>query len=296
MSDSVHVTFIHGVGNKPTPTDLRRVWLEALARPVKKDEGFDLEAVGVSASFVYWASFFYENPLPASDYENIDDALLSSEEGDLELEDDDWTRSMLEKFPEANAAEPEDSTSEEPLDEFERIPLPWFVKRRLMRRFVKETHDYLFNTDGMRDKIRAMVVEDLDRVPAGTRHVLAGHSQGSIIAYDVLTGVPECKEIDGFLTLGSPLGIDEIQDKLVWTRKDGFPGKVRERWVNIFDPLDVIARLDPKLANDFRQDGRKVVQDVKQTNKGVWRHSATKYFKHRKLRHQLRLLSNREDA
>ncbi len=296
MSDSVHVTFIHGVGNKPAPTDLRRIWLEALARPVKTDQGFDLEAVGVSASFVYWASFFYEQPLPASDYENIDSTLASSEGDDPELADDDWTRSMLEKFPEANAPEPLESTAEETQDEFERIPLPWFVKRSLMRRFVKETHDYLFNVDNIRDKIRAMVVEDLDRVPAGTRHVLAGHSQGSIIAYDVLTSVPECKEVDGFLTLGSPLGIDEIQDKLDWTREDGFPGKVRDQWVNVFDPLDAIARLDPRLANDFRKGDRKVVRDIKQDNKGVWRHSATKYFHHQKLRHQLRLLSNREDA
>ena len=123
--------------------------------------------------------------------------------------------------------------------------------------------------------------------------VLVGHSQGSFIAYDVLTGVADCPPVDGLLTLGSPLGIDEVQDKLLWTRNDGFPKKVRGDWVNVYDPFDVVARLDPVLANDFRKGGEQAVIDVKEESWGTWRHSATKYLKGPRLRGHLRRLAGR---
>ena len=96
-------------------------------------------------------------------------------------------------------------------------------------------------------------------------------------------------------TLGSPLGVDEIQDRLVWTRENGFPAKLRGGWVNVYDSLDVVSRPDPKLANDFRKNGKEVVMDVNEQNWGTWRHSATKYFKGPELRRRLRRLCARDD-
>jgi hypothetical protein len=43
------------------------------------------------------------------------------------------------------------------------------------------------------------------------------------------------------MTIGSPLGLDEIQDALQpeWSRLDGFPSdRVAKRWVNVYDGLD----------------------------------------------------------
>jgi hypothetical protein len=51
--ENVHVTFMHGLANKPAPPELRRIWLEALRAPVPGDGGFDLGAAGVSDSFIY---------------------------------------------------------------------------------------------------------------------------------------------------------------------------------------------------------------------------------------------------
>lgn len=99
--------------------------------------------------------------------------------------------------------------------------------------------------------------------------------------------------VDGLLTLGSPLGVDEVQERLVWTRENGFPNKVQTDWVNVYDPFDVVARLDPKLANDFKKSGKEVVIDVKENNWGKWRHSATKYLKGPLLRNHLRQLAGR---
>jgi hypothetical protein len=98
------------------------------------------------------------------------------------------------------------------------------------------------------------------------------------------------------MTLGSPLGVDEIQDRLVWSRQDGFPKKVEGNWYNVYDPYDPVAILDPRLANDFRKDGREAVIDIAEENWGTWRHSATKYLKGPKLRDALRRLCGREGA
>ncbi len=292
MAQSAHVTFIHGLANKPPVEDLRRLWLEALAAPVDGDEGFDLPAAGVTVSFVYWADLFYDVPMPVSEYESRGDELALSVTGDVSLPDSQWVRAMQSKFP--------DEFDEAPVEDdaagYERVPLPGFVKRRLMRHFVREAHDYLFDVNGIRETIRRRAMEDLGSVPATTRHVLVGHSQGSFIAYDVLTGIAESKPVDGLLTLGSPLGIDEIQERLVWTRQDGYPKKLRGDWVNMYDAADVVARLDPVLANDFLRQGVEAVTDVNEQNYGVWRHAATKYFKGPKLRSHLRRLCGREEA
>ncbi len=95
MHRPAHVTFIHGLGNKPCRRELRRIWLEALGAPLKEDAGFDLGAVGVTASFVYWADLFYPEPLAAAHYESRADQLAASVAADPQLVDDDWTRSLL---------------------------------------------------------------------------------------------------------------------------------------------------------------------------------------------------------
>lgn len=290
MRDNIHITFIHGLANKPAPADLRRIWLEALAKPVDGDHGFDPEAVGVSTSFVYWADLFYDKPLPAGGYESRAKELEQQVVMELTLSPDDWLAAMRKHFPDEESAYPE-APVQESTPGYERIPLPWFVKRRVMEHFLREAHDFLFNVNGIRDTIRNRVLASM---PKESRCVLVGHSQGSFIAYDVLTGVDTCPSIAGLLTLGSPLGIDEIQDRLNWSRENGYPAKLLGDWVNVYDSFDLVARLDPRLANDFRKKGQELVIDVEEENWGTWRHSATKYLKGTSLRRHLRRLCDRE--
>jgi hypothetical protein len=116
---------------------------------------------------------------------------------------------------------------------------------------------------------------------------------GTVIAYDCLKRVSDCPPVDGLMTLGTPLGIDEIQDKLKpgWSRADGFPGeKVRGGWINVYDCLDVVCGPDPRVANDFERSGKRAVEDVEVVNDGLWRHSATKYYRQPAVRRALRRL------
>jgi hypothetical protein len=105
---------------------------------------------------------------------------------------------------------------------------------------------------------------------------------GTVIAYDCLKRVAACPAVDGLITIGSPLGLDEIQDQMQpgWSRDDGFPReRVRDRWFNLFDRLDPVCGFDPELANDYRLGNEGVVIDQAVGNSGAWRHSATKYLR-----------------
>lgn len=58
-----HLTFIHGIANKPPQDQLLEIWLQNLAT----DGGLDLAADGVTVSMVYWADVLYDQPLPAEE-------------------------------------------------------------------------------------------------------------------------------------------------------------------------------------------------------------------------------------
>jgi hypothetical protein len=117
---------------------------------------------------------------------------------------------------------------------------------------------------------------------------------GTIIAYDCMKHEPDCPAVDALMTIGSPLGIDEVQDFFpAWSRADGFPSeKLNGPWVNVYDPLDVVCGPDPHLANDYMRGGQPAVEDLREDNWGTWRHSISKYLQGKKLRKRLAEMLN----
>ena len=306
-----HVTFIHGICNKPPQAALLQAWLHAL----ESNNGLDLGNEGVSSSMVYWADVLYEKPDDEAGYESADEfegfragpGPIAPEKGfawrdalakDQQLFVDGLARRIGMEALDAEAQPPAASHRE---GHFERVYLPWFLKRELMRCFLRDVHHYLFNEQfsphpGVRyqvqTEIRRRFVKALQEAPATRPHVVVSHSMGTVIAYDCLKRVPACPPVDGLLTVGCPLGIDEVQDKLKpeWTRQDGFPEKVGGEWLNVNDKLDPVAGGDWNLANDFQKQDQAVIDDIQQENEGAWRHSATKYLKGSELRSALQRL------
>ena len=132
------------------------------------------------------------------------------------------------------------------------LPLPGFIRepvsRAFLKQFIADTAAYFFD-----DKKRAAIRKRLtDVLPApGVPVVVVAHSQGSIVAVEVLALVPKMKVVK-VVTIGSPLGLQEVQDFLdVQPRKKPFytPTCI-ERWDNFADPLDPVA-LDKALATEF---------------------------------------------
>jgi hypothetical protein len=310
-----HVTFIHGIANKPPAADLLRIWRRAIADAA---DPLPLGDRGVSSSLVYWADLMYEKP----------DEDLAAHEGVLEntpeavdagggaapptprnAEEAAFLEGLREKMTTLSNAEMESGETPpvpaQPGAALERVPLPWFLKKRILDVFLRDVHHYLFDVDfappgrqpvHIQKTIRQRFIEALHDPQVSRPHIVVSHSMGTVIAYDCLKRVGDCAEIDGLITIGSPLGLDEIQDKLQpeWSRADGFPsGRVASRWVNLYDGLDPVCGFDPLLANDFLMGGGPVVEDLAVVNPGAWRHSATKYLRQqsfcRALRDMLKL-------
>lgn len=305
-----HVTFVHGISNKPPEQDLLRLWRRATADGA---EPLPLGDRGVSSSMVYWADLLHAAP----------DADLSSYEGLLEntpeavdggaappqprTEEEtrflDGLKAKMTALPEAAMEEPgQPAVPARPQGTLERIPLPWFVKKPFLDAFLRDVHHYLFDVEfgppgkpavRIQRAIRERFVDKLGAPGVSRPHVVVSHSMGTVIAYDCLKRVGGCAPVDGLITIGSPLGLDEIQDELRpgWTREDGFPReKVAQGWVNLFDRLDPVCGFDPVLANDYRRGGVEAVEDVAVRNEGTWRHSATKYLRQPAFRAALRCM------
>ena len=160
-----------------------------------------------------------------------------------------------------------------------------------MNAYLRDVHHYLFDVEfapagrppvRIQQTIRKRFVDLICAADVSRPHIVVSHSMGTVIAYDCLKRVPACTSVDGLITIGSPLGLDEIQDKLLpeWSRGDGYPSeRLQGGWVNIFDNLDPVCGFDPLLANDYRKKNLGIVEDLRVENTGLWRHSATKYLR-----------------
>jgi hypothetical protein len=294
------IVFSHGLDNKPKEDYLYTLWKRKLAH----DDGLDIDSDGISSSLNYWADVLYPSP-----DENL--AAYESVGGDIEIgaaadlremshKDDPRIRGLALKL----GVDPDTVEEDQPTElevaavRAERVPVPAWLRKRIMARLVRDAHHYFFNiefsprpgaTFHVRDELRRRFVESLTKGADNRPLVVVSHSMGTIIAYDCLKHVDDCPKVDGLMTIGSPLGLDEVQDFFPkWSRADGFPSaKLEGRWVNIFDPLDVVSAADPYLGDDYQRDSRVVVEDVEVQNSGTWRHSISKYLQRSELRSRL---------
>lgn len=119
---------------------------------------------------------------------------------------------------------------------------------------IRETERYFRNQENIGSQVRELLKAPLRRLlNEGYRVLVVGHSLGSVITYDALWEMTHLEsypgKVDLFLSLGSPLGMSYVQDRLLGYRQRRFPCNIR-RWVNIAAHGDLTA-LDPIVHNDF---------------------------------------------
>ena len=312
--------FVHGLAKKPSPEKLEEIWLWGLGRADPRGDvfpnpnpGLDLNTDGVPAVFNYYADVFYGEDYETefgSYYESSPDAANETEVPPENIEkvagqftpprpETPREQRFLEEFERKLREQPSPPTvpSARPRPKAE-VPgqleiaswLPGPVKEAIIKRAAMEAYYFLFDKeyqrpDGKQFKVRAelrrRLIEAVGKAnEKAEKTVLVTHSMGTMVAYDVLRNCDDCPPVDTLFTLGSPLGVREVQDELIATghKKVDFPSARVRRWVNVYDPLDIVCGADPVLANDFASvDGRRV-EDVKESNWGSWRHSITHYF------------------
>ena len=294
------VVYIHGIGNKPIESILKCQWDHALF-------GYDL---GARSRLAYWVNReYYPSPsmgtCATGDLTEVENAptgrALSVEqhldntrlEDEVEaLTDDPEEQEILLRIAGRVDSQvvPGRTGGKEaagvhgyilPLPE----PLRRWITRKLTRAFARDVNDYLF----VEERRRLMRQSLIDRLESGGGpFVVIAHSQGSMIAYDVLSSMKDA-DVPLFVTIGSPLGIQEVQDRLkVFTRQKrlAVPQCVK-RWVNVYDDKDPIT-VDERLANDFVP--KNTIEDIQVVNKDspTHPHSGSGYLRTDPVRHSVR--------
>src|SRR3954453_5721099 len=171
-----HIVFTHGLDNKPEADYLFQLWRRKLAH----DEGLDLDSTGVSSSMNYWADVLY--PSPDTDLAAYESAIggiecAAAQDGSgainkLEHKDDERIRRLartLDVNPDA-VEEMQPTAGEVLAVQQERVPVPAWLRTRIMARFVRDAHHYFFNVEftprpgasfRVRDELRNRFMERL---------------------------------------------------------------------------------------------------------------------------------------
>lgn len=143
------------------------------------------------------------------------------------------------------------------------------------RKFLAQAATYL-NKPGVYEKINEEVEEqvfkDLDPMD---QTVVVSHSLGTIVSYVLLRSMMSQNKLPVFVTLGSPLGIDIVRNRV------GNPlitPPVATKWVNGADPEDFVA-LKPSLNQDSFGPAE-VINFPNLDNGNADAHSIEKYLGH----------------
>ncbi|MCA1367215.1 S8 family serine peptidase [Bradyrhizobium sp. BRP14] len=265
------VIYVHGIGNKPLASVLKCQWDRAL---------FGAE-LGDKSRMAYWVNrAYYPAPEAAtcrdSDFvEMADDrvsalsvmalagdahALAEADHATVQQEIEVLAATAQQKAllasiaakMEVKGAHPGGIAAAELGTKV--LPLPPFLRdilvRQLTRAFLRDVNDFLFHAD-RRKVMTDSLVERLS--VGGGPFVVVAHSQGTMIAYEVLRQLdPEKVKVPLLVTIGSPLGLQEVQDVFrKWTGEETLKAPVCvARWVNVADNLDPVA-FDADISNDF---------------------------------------------
>ena len=261
------VVYIHGIANKPPASVLKCQWDTALFGT----------RLGDRTRMAYWVNR-ERYPAPSDEtcgspdamstkgiasISGIPSAMAAGDGTTIEasiknLTSDPARQAFLEAIAlkmQAVAAQPTGGVSVQ--DVHAKIfPLPEWARRlvadQLTKAFLADVHDFLFDAT-RRDAMEQALIDRLE--PGGGPFVVVAHSQGTMIAYDVLRRMDAAKiKVPLFVTVGSPLGMQEVQDGLrKWigkpTGKLPFP-KCVDRWVNVAERFDPVAA-DPTLADEY---------------------------------------------
>ena len=129
----------------------------------------------------------------------------------------------------------------------------------VLQLFLKDLAEY-FRDKPRRAQANGVVAAEVKAAPGDV--ILMGHSMGTIVSYlSLFEEKAALKRVRGFLTFGSPLGMDSMQ-RHVGEIVAGLPFPDQPlRWVNVFNDED-FATMVPRLADIYRSTDGRVVEDV----------------------------------
>lgn len=284
-TDSPVVIYIHGIGDQGAEKQLKRQWDLALFGHGMADR----------TRFAFWADVNHPDTSPrrTRSLTTVDntaleaDALLKANGIRATADRVEFLESVAASI--AHDRELDGSSGRGSIGK-KILPLPGFLRRPIaeafIRTFLKDVSAYFFDQE-KRKEIKNRLIAQIPK--DGPPFVLVSHSLGTVVAFEVLSELQDRPDVLQWITIGSPLGLDEVQDLLIKDRfKLNVPKKVRG-WKNFADRLDPVAS-DPRLADDFSPNGPVHVVDEIVVNKRTREirrfnpHSSVGYLAHPSVR------------
>ena len=235
---------IHGLANKP-PENVLTGWckaavLEGLSRNCGNTEQ------KVEYKGIYWADVMYPKPLNPDDEPYIE----AGGSGPFKTYKDGWWSDVVAGVL---------GIAGDALDGAKRYVGMDALADAVLKAKLKDLATYNENK-AIRDELRGRLKRELLNVPANTRIMLIAHSMGTIIAYDVLRDIGRDNpnfQLDHLVTIGSPLGLPHVKNKIYQENNLVRTPTVVKRWTNFADRRDPVA-LDVHLSSDYAPNDRGV--------------------------------------
>jgi len=241
-----HIIFVPGKNPKPPPEQHRRLLWRTLLEGIKRSDPGIVDNISQHADcfkLIAWNDLYYHQTTDISrDLPWIDALINKHVPTTQDIRDTNtWQRRMAVTLFTIG-------------DTFPFI-IPLLPKH--IRMIAKETRRYFQNDSNIACEIRELLKQVLrPLLSANEKVILIGHSLGSVIAYDTLWELSHLEHLPGtidlFLTMGSPLGMDYVQHRLMGNEQKGphkYPANI-SHWVNISSVGDITA-LDRVFRDDF---------------------------------------------
>lgn len=241
-----NIIFIPGKNPKPPPKQHREMLWRTMAEGVRRaqpDMAKDIDKHMKHFKLIAWNQLYYEAEKDSNrDLPWIDELINTHGPTEHDIKDaHSWHRKL-------------DRTLYAIADHFPYIirflPGPACATVNELSRYFENSHNIAYH---IREQFKKVIRSMLDN----NEHVLViGHSMGSIIAYDALWELSHIEHRNDkldFLSIGSPLGMNFVQHRLVGNNEQGtrkYPTIIR-RWINVASVGDVTA-LDRHFHDDFQ--------------------------------------------
>ena len=241
-----NIIYIPGKNPKPPAKQHRDMLWRSLVEGVKRAEprfAAEFEKHNKCFKLISWNHLYYETEKDGSrDLPWIDAVINRHGPSDEDIsEAHSWHRKL-------------DRTLYAIADHFPFIirflPGPASATVNELRRYFNNSHNIAYH---IREQLKKVIRPMLDK---NESVLVIGHSMGSVIAYDAfweLSHIEHRKDKLDFLSIGSPLGMNFVQHRLLGKNEQGkrkYPGIIG-RWINIAAVGDITA-LDRHFNDDFQ--------------------------------------------
>lgn len=258
MSSNI-IIGIHGLNNKPPEDRLKAWWIKSICEGLRRNRSLDIS--DIEFDLAYWANCMYDKPLESDSRPLIPDP--DPQRYDLSPYIEAQGQGPLPRYENSRLSQIKSIGKEAlgaVLDKGTALPGVSKVADEMVEHKAVDLHRYYKDLD-RRQEIRQRLSEMLRAAhDDGRRIMLIAHSMGSIIAFEVLSAMQRevaDLRVQHFVTVGSPLGLHEVKERI---RGEGLSLRVPEaveRWTNFADRKDVVA-LDSWLRTDFEPNSRGV--------------------------------------